>query len=481
MRHRVRRTDRPRVVTGLMLLALVGAACSVSTPRDGFTTGVEAGAPTGVGGEATSGGGTSAPLPGSPDAAGAVPDATVGGSGDVAGGTAPGGSGAGGGARTGPAPSGGEVQGEAPPAAGPLSRGVTSKTVTISAIAGFSGNYGAILTTIFENGFMVWADDVNANGGIHGRQVVVKKVDNKDTAEGGVAACKQVVNNGSAFAVSIVGFGGADVSAASCLDRAGVTTLAFNLSSFSPSWKSVYSAGDVGKQTRPMASFIKNVLGEKDEAAIIWVRDPLNGAARSALVDELPKQGLKVGHQEAVSAGQGSFVAELNRVRASGAETVALVVNTAEVLGILRDAKALGFSPKWTGNYWPTDENTAAARSLFEGIKVIRNYATVNSPAFATYKQKAQKHDRDDVTNSTTMALYGMGLVTGQVIHNAGPEPGEGAFGGGIEKLVNYKDGISMALTFGPGVRIAEVGMWPMVCCNDDNTWRGLGPPKATF
>src|SRR5437868_6888664 len=82
-----------------------------------------------------------------------------------------------------------------------------------------SGNYGAILNTIYDRGFGTWVDDTNAHGGINGRRIVAKKVDNKDTAEGGVAACKEIQNNGSYLAVSIVGFGGADVSAADCLDQ----------------------------------------------------------------------------------------------------------------------------------------------------------------------------------------------------------------------------------------------------------------------
>jgi len=50
-----------------------------------------------------------------------------------------------------------------------------------------------------------WVDDVNAHGGINGRKVIAKKIDNKDTVEGGVAACKTIKTNGSYLAVSIVG------------------------------------------------------------------------------------------------------------------------------------------------------------------------------------------------------------------------------------------------------------------------------------
>src|SRR5213078_3559015 len=105
-------------------------------------------------------------------------EATTGGSGSTSGGTAT------------------TVAGQSSSAAG-TTVGVTKDTITISAMAGFSGNYGAILTTIYDRGFGTWVDDVNAHGGIYGRKVVAKKVDNQDTVEGGVSACKTIQNNGS--------------------------------------------------------------------------------------------------------------------------------------------------------------------------------------------------------------------------------------------------------------------------------------------
>ena len=43
-----------------------------------------------------------------------------------------------------------------------------------------------------------------------------------------------------------------------------------------------------------MASFIKNVLGETKNVGVMFTNDPLNIATKNALVDELPKEGLKV-------------------------------------------------------------------------------------------------------------------------------------------------------------------------------------------
>jgi len=348
-------------------------------------------------------------------------------------------------------------------------------------MAGFSGNYGAILNTIYDRGFGTWVDDTNAHGGINGRRVIAKKIDNKDTAEGGVAACKEIQNNGSYLAVSIVGFGGADVSAADCLDRAGITTLGLNMSGFSSKWQRVYSAGDASKQTKPMVSFIKNVIGDNGKVGLIYTNDPVNSSGRAGFVAEAQRLHTNIVRQEAVAPNQSSYVSELSRMRDAGATTVALVVNTNEVLGILRDARAIRYQPHFTGNYWVTDENTAGARNLMDGIKAIRNYSSTNSPAFADYSAKADKYGHGDVKNSTTMALYGIGVLVGDVLKRTGPNPTKEALPGAIESLVNYNNGVTMGLSFGRGVRVAEVAMWPFQCCISDNTWKGIGDAKSEF
>ena len=468
------------VTATVAMLALV--ACSVSTPRHGFTaggrgaTGLQAGA---AGGSPAGGAGADAAGAGGGPAAGAaaVGAPTGGAAGGSAGvGAARSGSGGAG------APGGAASAASATPSGGGApTTGITKDTITISAIAGFSGNYGAILTEIYDNGFGTWLDDVNAHGGIFGRKVVAKKVDNHDTVEGGVSACKEIQGNGSYLAVSIVGFGGADVSAADCLDRAGITTLGLNLSAFTPGWRHVYSAGDATKQTRPLASYIRDVIGDHGKIAVFHTDDPLNTAARGGLVSEMQRLGMNLVHEETVAPNQSSFVAELSRTRDSGATTVALVVNTNEVLGILRDGKTIAYQPHWTGTYWDIDENTAAARALFEGVKALRNYSSTNSPAFSTYASKAKATGHGNVVNSTNMALYGIGLLTGQVLQNAGPNPTADGLPGAAEKLVNYNNQITMALSFGPGVRVADVGMWPIQCCNPDNTWQGIGDAKTVF
>lgn len=454
------RLTRTAAVVGM---AVIAAACSVSTPRNGFT---EAGS----GPQVVTGGRSSATTlaPGDSPA----PDG-----GEVTGSGPQTGSGSSGGGAT---PSGGGTATTVAGAGSPTV-GVTDKTITISAMGGFTGQYGPIVDNIYETGFAVWVKDVNDHGGINGRQIISKKVDTKDTVEGGVAACKQIQTNGSYMALSIVGFGGADVASVDCLDKAGITTIAFNLSSFNDKWQHTYSAGDPYKIGVPLASFIKNVLGAKDKIGIIYIQnDPVNRAARGGLLAGMKEIGIEAMHEEPVSTGQGSFVAELQRMQASGATTVALLVNGNEASGVLRDAKAIRYAPKWTGLYWTADDNSASGAPLMQGIKAVRHWASVDSPAYKAYLEKTEAQQKRGVINSSTLALYGMGLITGKALQNAGTTPTAASIGPAIESIVNYDDGI-WHLSFGKGVRIAEIAVWPMECCHEDTTWRGTGPARTRF
>lgn len=468
-------TPRPVVTLCSAALALLLVGCSVSTPRGGASAlGTSAeqdeGQPQGAG-----------PVEPSAGVAGSLgPSGVVSSTGGVAF-AAPGAQ-----SSEAPAAQGPTVgKGAAPRQQGQGSRGstvgITATSVTISVLAGYSGTYGPIFTKIVDNGLGTWVDDVNANGGIGGRKVRLKKVDNKDTAEGGIAACKEVKGNGSFFAISVAGLGGADAASAGCLDAAGITTLATELSAFDPHWNHVFSATGGPRQTVPLASFMKNVIADRaGKIGILYVKDGVFIPATRALAQEVKRIGLSLVGQEAVSPNQGSFVAELSRLRDRGATTVAIIAGV-EGIGVLRDAKAIGYAPNFTGTLgFPDDGFTSASPELYAGVRAIRDYASTNSPAYKPFAAKAKKYGHDDLVNATVMALYGVGLLTERVLVNAGPHPGRGDLTGAIESIQNYNNQI-LALSFGPGRHEATVRMWPLKCCNGDRTWQGSGAPQAFF
>jgi ABC-type branched-subunit amino acid transport system substrate-binding protein len=487
-----RRARLGKVIAAQLLLVLT-AACSVSTPRDAVSMSQTQQQNEAVtGNEAAQLGAPAAGLaPTDPDQAAAdapgllAPDGTS---------VAPGpggtvtsdanGSGGGGGGNQPTSPTGAAGSGEAgsaPQTASGPTVGVTAKEIRFSVLYGKSGMYGQILDGVVESGFGTWVADVNSRGGINGRQVRMIKVDNKDTVEGGISGCKEIQNNKSYFAFSLVGLGGADVSATDCLDRAGVPTISYLVSAYNERWKNVYTISEPGVTTRPLASHIKNFLKRGDTKIGLFIeRDPLFMAGKQPFLDGMKEQGLKVIHTETVAPGQSSYVSEISRMKNAGAETVVMIVPGPSGIGIPRDARAVNYSPTFTGAIWAHDEFSRGAASIWSGMQALRYYASINSPAYPKFVATAKKHGRDGNTSGLVFSVYGLGLVLQEVLQNAGAAPTRPGFGPAVEKVVNYENGI-VGVSFGPGQRRADGLQYPVRCCNPDNTWKGDGAPKSKF
>lgn len=474
--------------------AALMSACAVTTPRDGVVLSQAGGGLSQAGGVPLSGevaadgaplsGGTSTTLPdGTP--VGAVPggegaqpvaqganQGAAGGSGVAAG--AGGRSAGGGGTSSAPGSAGNGTA-----ASGKGAPGVTDKTITIAAFAGFTGVIGPVVEG-FYGGYETWRSDVNARGGINGREVVLKKVDHKDTAEGGVAACKKVVDDKDTFmAVILLGLNGSDVSAAGCLDAAGVPVVGISMSAYRDSWKHVHTLADNGDWSRGLPSYIKNKMGKGGTKIGLFVsRNSVATSMRKPVEAEMKRLGLGFVHTEVVADQQSNLVSEMTRMRNSGAETVILLLGT-EVIAGLRDARAINYRPTWVGAGWDIDEFSSAGRDLMEGIEGLRPWSATNSQAYNAFKGKHQKYN-GRVFTSTVAAVYGYGLFTEQVLRNAGASPTRGGLDTAIESVTNYNNGYQ-SLSFGKGVKRATTAAWPIKCCNSDNTWMGLGAPRSTF
>jgi branched-chain amino acid transport system substrate-binding protein len=317
-----------------------------------------------------------------------------------------------------------------------------------------------------------WIDDVNARGGIHGRKVIMKEVDNQTTAEGAVAACKEETGNGSLFAVLQSNFS----SEADCVDKAGMPTLVLGGSEIVSKWRHVHVL-TLGKDgATNAASFLKNSLGDgAKKIGLIYVKNAFDGERiKNAFVARTKALGVNVVDAEPIQQNQASFVGELQNLRAKGAETV-VIYAVLEVLGILRDARALNYAPHWIGITWTVDTLSKAARNVMDGIHGVRLYATVNSPAYKSYLAMAQKYGQGNNADSSGMYWYGVGLLLDKVLRAAGPDLNRTTFNAAFDKIQNYSNNILAPLSWSRGQALGTRASWPVVCCNPDYTWKGFG------
>ncbi|MEW6472502.1 MAG: ABC transporter substrate-binding protein [Actinomycetota bacterium] len=360
---------------------------------------------------------------------------------------------------------------------------MSNDAIAISFIGSFSGPYGAIITPMFEEGFLTWVEDVNARGGIHNRKVVVKRVDHAETVEGGIAACKQAVSNGTFMAVIGEGTGEGNDSAANCLDKAGFLNFGW-LSNPNPAWRSsfsiVASSSDFGTS---LPSVIENMAGDKGKKVGLIASTPLAFAVmKDAYLKEAKARGLNIVGVEKIEPTQTSFAPQLLRLRDAGAQHVT-ILSGIESVGVLRDAAALNYRPKWTGGGWIYDIETQAARDTAKGVLGLKMTTTVDTPAFAAFMAKKRQRgiDRPQSADGEALLFYGEGLVMEEVLRRAGPMPTTTTLRAGMESMKGFETAIFPPITWGPGNVLGTHASWPVVCCNADWTWKSMGPPQERF
>lgn len=454
---------RKRLTFALVVSLAVVTGCAVETPRNGFTLSAQQGGNnlgpgTGIPGGPT--GGT--PTPGSLIAGGTQGPGGTGGTGGTSGG---GDQGIGGGGGTG----------------SNSSVGVTATTITVSIIGSFSGVYGPP-TNVAYRGMETWVEDVNQRGGIHGRKVIVKKVSNENSPEGGIAACKTVQSNGSFLAISS---GSTYYTSIDCLDKAGFPTVySGGLRAISGGWRNSYESAtswDQGATSLP--SLIRKQGDGGEKMGVLYIHDTaaLEEAAK-AFIARAKADGMNCCVVESAEPNAQSFTPQLLRLKNAQVKVVALSA-ILEAVGILRDAQAINFEPQWASMYGLTlDIVSSVARDLAAGAYGVRPYAAVDTPSFAAFNAKAEQYGKGGPLPAERFLFYANGLVLERVLLAAGAHPTRGTMIKGIESTKNFATGAFPTLTWAPGRNYGTNAVFPVICCRtSDWTWQSLGPPAEQF
>jgi branched-chain amino acid transport system substrate-binding protein len=322
---------------------------------------------------------------------------------------------------------------------------------------------------------LTWRDEVNARGGINGRKIEFKKVDDRFTVEGAVSACKEIESNGSFAAYTQSMF----TNGLACLENARIPALQgiLMLGPASLGWKYVRTVKASDGEGEGLARFTvsPNGLGRAGhKIGLLYTTDSPIAAYAGPFLAEAKRLGMDV-HVEKIATNQASFVSELQRLRQAGVDTVAMIC-VFESVGILRDAKAIGFNPTWTGSTFNADEVAAGGTELFRGIKAPRAWAGADSPAFQSYKQTVAKYGETTGVTTTNMLHYEALHIMQRALELAGRDLTRESFLAAYDRIQNFDAPGVPLVTYGPSRIVGTQASFPLQCCNPDNTWKSIGP-----
>jgi ABC-type branched-subunit amino acid transport system substrate-binding protein len=417
-----------------------------------------------AGGSPTGSGGAAAP-------AGATGDGPAG-----SGGSGPGGSD--GGAGAGPGVVG------SPAASGAGTRiGVTKDTVTLGVFFPKSGPYAGL----FRNAAAVAQAAADEAGLINGRRLVMKYYDD-GTANASTIQVEEKRAKEETFSyVSIVSE--SNVVLAPLADQHKIPVVIGNIDQ-KVAEQLTYAFPVYGywaRMAQILPSFIKNVLsGGGKKIGIVYEGTSTAIDAKNAFKPKAKELGLNVIFEQPISQSQSACANEVANLQSHGVELVYMMNGPLGAICMLRDAKALGYKPTWTGVgvSWAGNVTAAASGGGAEGIRFLNTVTTLETPAGRHFSDLLRKAAPNSGADGDDVMLIWYSLLRSAIegIRRAGPDlTRENLLQTWETRMNGYDSGYLPPPTFGPRNRSGPLAFSMTACCTDGQWTTPQQGWRATF
>ncbi len=383
-----------------------------------------------------------------------------------AGGSAPGPSatspsGGGGAATSAPAPS--------IPGGGGTTTGVTKDTITIGVFYPKTGAY----TGIARNAPAVAQAAFDEAGPINGRRVVLKYYDD-GTANASTIQVEAKRAKDEVFQlVSVVGE--SNVVLAPLANQYKVPIVIGNVDQkvALPLTYAFAVLAYWAHQATILPGFIQNVLGGGGKKiGVVYEGTSTAKDAKLAFTAKAKEAGLNVAFEQPIAQSQSTCANEVSNLQTRGVEVVVMLNGPLGAICMLRDAKALGYRPTWTGVgvSWNFNIVAQASGGGADGIRMLSSNPTLETPAgrhFSELMRKAAPNSGTD-TDDVYLMFYAMLRSVIEALRQAGPDlTREGLVRTWETKMNGYDSGYLPPPTFGPGNRSGPLTVGVSACCTN--------------
>jgi branched-chain amino acid transport system substrate-binding protein len=214
-----------------------------------------------------------------------------------------------------------------------------SGPIKLADVAELSGG-GATVGTNWKNGIDLAVEEINAKGGILGRNLEVTHADSQSNP--GVARAQvQKALDGEPYVLLGPGYSGSVKVTAPLAAEAGITQImggeAAELTQTGNKFLFRTSFGQQSSMPK-VAKYINDELKAKS-VAIVWVNNDFGKGGRDVITKEFAKYNIKVAADISTEAGQADFAADVSKIKAAAPEAVFIYVNEEESARLLKELK----------------------------------------------------------------------------------------------------------------------------------------------
>jgi branched-chain amino acid transport system substrate-binding protein len=247
------------------------------------------------------------------------------------------------------------------------------------------GEYGSMTggTATFgistDEGLQLAVDQINAKGGVLGKQIKVVVEDDQSRPEEAVTVVQKLINEDKVVAVIGEVASTRSLAAAPVCQRARIPML--SPSSTNPKVTQVgsyiFRACFIDPfQGGAMANFAMNKLNMKKLAILYDVKNDYSVGLRQFFIDTITKNGGQIVADESYGEGDIDFKAQLTKIRAANPDGIYVPGYYTEVGLICRQARELGITvPLMGGDGWDSDKTFEIGRDAVNGCYFTNHYS----------------------------------------------------------------------------------------------------------
>jgi len=277
-------------------------------------------------------------------------------------------------------------------------RGVSSAEILLGSHQDLSGPV-ASLGAPFRDGMLLAADEVNRQGGVHGRRIRVLVEDSGFDPKRAVLATQKLIRQDGIFAM-VAALGSAPVQASMPAMLAANVPVLFSGTpadfTYLPFHRIKFGLSiPYGEQVKAMVRYCVHNL-QKKRIAIFYQDDETGHNVLRAAEEQTKAHGLALVERASYKRGAIDFSSQVARLRAAGADMVLLGSIVRETAGVRVEAKKQG---------WPVDmmvTNAGANPSVVaiggdatEGLYAVTQFVPVNAQPMTPALAAVLEHYRE--------------------------------------------------------------------------------------
>jgi branched-chain amino acid transport system substrate-binding protein len=350
--------------------------------------------------------------------------------------------------------------GSAQPAGQDERQGITDKEIVIGSVCALSG-WAAELGTRQLYGAKAYINEINANGGVHGRKIVLKEYDDKYNPEETMIAFGRL-NDDKCFAAAFTVGTPTGMKAASICETRGIPLVGMFTGAQvlrEPQRHCVFHVrASYYDETRAQIDRLIKDCGPK-KVAVIYPRDAFGTAVLTGYEKALKTHGLEPVERGTYERNSDKVDDAIKRVRAAKPDFVGLVGPYASVAAIMKHAHDQGWYPTFgTVSFVGTRPLIRTAGKDAEGTIISHivpaPFESQNLPTAELYKKLVQKYfpNADIKPGFTSFEGFVDAMVLVKGLEAAGKDLTRSKFIAALESLHNVDMGLGheYKLTYGP-------------------------------